>query len=68
MKSMKREDILGTINDLSKTQGFYSRLKHNLEEMFENDYESFDNYLNSLEDKQFKDPVDLVMYLESESQ
>lgn len=66
MKAMKRSDILNTISDLSKTQGFYSRLKHNLEELFENDRESYDSYLNNLEDKQFKDPVDLVMYLESQ--
>ena len=66
MKAMKKSDILDTISDLSKSQGFYSRLKHNLEELFENDRESYNDYLNSLEDKQFKDPVDLIMYLESQ--
>lgn len=57
---MKKKEILQTIKDLSKAQGFYSGLYKFL---IENSEES-DEYLDMLESKNFKDPVELILYFE----
>lgn len=57
---MTRNEIINTIESLAKSQGFYSGLYLFLKE---NSKES-EEYLFMLENKNFKDPVDLIMYLE----
>ena len=61
MKTMNKEQIMGTIRSLAKGQGFYSRLLYDLSMLDEDDKEEF---LTILESKNFKDPVDLIMFLE----
>ena len=53
---MKKEQILSTIVNLSKSQGFYCRV---LEQIRENP-----TILDSLESENFADSLDLVLFLE----
>ena len=62
---MNREQIMETIRQLAHSQGSYSRLYRDLCEMREEDPDRFDKAMTMLEEKNFKDAVDLVMYLES---
>ncbi len=59
---MNREQILQAIKDLAKSQGSYLRLLHSIYSASEEDRETF---LGNLEAQNFKDVVDLVIYLES---
>lgn len=55
---MNREEIINSIKDLAKCQGFYSRLY---------DYILTDNseeFISELESQNFKDTIDLILYLE----
>ena len=56
---MKANEILETIKMLAKSQGFYGRLLNAIETS-----EEGEDILAELESKNFKDPVDLVMFLE----
>lgn len=58
---MNREEILETIRSLAKSQGFYGRLLF----VLSSDEPDAVAYLNYLEEQNFKDTVDLVMFLES---
>lgn len=62
---MTKQDIFDTIKDLSRSQGFYQRLYHSLIAMSQVDPDSYNSYLLHLQQQHFKDPVDLVIYLES---
>lgn len=53
------------IRQLAQSQGFYSRFYRDLCEMRDNEPERFDKAMEMLEEKQFRDTVDLVMYLET---
>lgn len=58
---MNREQILNTFKDLGKTQGFYQRLYETLNE----DYSEYaEEFLQKLEEQEFKDVVDMILYLE----
>ena len=57
---MNREQILEAIRDLAKSQGFYGRLLYNIE----TDPEGAERVLDNLEAQNFKDVIDLVLYLE----
>lgn len=54
---MTREEILENIRMLAKSQGFYGRILRAIEED--------DSILDTLEEQNFSDVIDLVMYLES---
>lgn len=54
---MKKEEILNNIKELSKSQGFYGRL---YEQLLDNN-----EALEYLESQNFKDVLDLIMFLES---
>ena len=56
---MKANEILEAIKMLAKSQGFYGRLLNAIETS-----EEREDILAELESKNFKDPVDLVMFLE----
>ncbi len=58
---MKKEDILKAIRSLAASQGFYDRLLR----MLTSDELDAIAYLQYLEEQNFKDTVDLVMFLES---
>lgn len=59
---MKREEIIETIKSLASSQGFYDRLYGDLMELDEDEY---DEVMTKLESQNFKDGVDLVMFIES---
>lgn len=51
---MNKEQILKTIKDLAKSQGLYGRILHNMN----------DEILEYLEEQNFENPVDLVLFIE----
>lgn len=59
---MKKEEILSAIRSLAASQGFYGRL---LFVLSSDEPYAGEAYLNYLEEQNFKDIVDLVMFLES---
>lgn len=58
---MNRNEILRAIYDLSKSQGFYGRLYRTLIELNTEDYEQV---MGNLEEQNFKDTLDLVLFME----
>ena len=56
------EMFLKTVNSLRYSQGFYSRLARDLEEMSDEDRENLKNEINS--QPKFKNAVDVVLFLE----
>lgn len=56
------EMFLECVNTLKNSQGFYSRLANDLNNMDKDQTEELKEYLNSL--PQFKDQVDVVLFLE----
>ena len=58
---MKRDEILETIRSLAQSQGSYGRLLQDLENMSK---ELYNTVMADLEAQNFKDAVDLVMYIE----
>lgn len=59
---MKKNEIMKTFKSLTKSQGFYGRIVDELESMSESNRNM---YLEGLEKQNFKDAVDLVMFMES---
>lgn len=57
---MKKEDILKAIRSLAASQGFYGRLLR----ILTSDEPDAVVYLQYLEEQNFKDTIDLVMFLE----
>lgn len=62
---MNRDEIMDNIRTLASSQGFYSRLYSSLCDMRDNDPEEFDRNMTILEEQNFGDAVDLVMFLET---
>lgn len=62
---MKRDEIMAVINGLAKSQGFYSRMAMTLGVMQTEDPAGYDRIMSELEAQNFKDSVDLVIYLET---
>lgn len=58
---MKREQILATFRSLAMSQGFYGRLLDQIDSVDEETREAF---LSDLESRNFRDAVDLVMWIE----
>lgn len=61
---MKREEILNAIKSLAKSQGFYGRLYERIMEVKEENEENFNEFMLQLENENFSDTLDLVMYFE----
>lgn len=61
---MKMNEILENIKMLSKNQGFYGRLYHQIMDYKENNPKVFERIANDLEAQNFKDTVDMIMYFE----
>ena len=59
---MKREEIMETIHNLAKSQGYYGRLLEQIKDLDSEDYEII---MHTLESQNFKEPLDLVLYLET---
>ena len=58
---MKRDEILAKIKDLAQSQGMYGRLLSDLQNMPQ---EMYNTVMENLEAQNFKDSVDLVLYIE----
>lgn len=58
---MKRDQILAAFRSLAMSQGFYGRL---LDRIYAVDEDTRENFLAELEEQNFSDVVDLVMYIE----
>ena len=58
---MKREEIMETIKTLASSQGLYSRLYRDLMAL---DEDKYNEVMTELESQNFKDGVDLIMYIE----
>ena len=58
---MKREEIMETIKSLASSQGLYSRLYRDLMAL---DEEKYNEVMTELESQNFKDAVDLIMFIE----
>lgn len=54
---MNKEEILNSVKSLAKSQGFYGRL---YEQLYDND-----EALEFLEKQNFKDIVDMILFLET---
>lgn len=57
---MNREQILESIKSLAKSKGFYGRLYKRLTD----NSEDSEIFLNVLEEQNFKDTVDLILFIE----
>lgn len=62
---MSREEIMETLIELSKSQGTYTRLVNQLLDLRDNDPIAYNDCMTELESHDFKDPIDLILYLES---
>lgn len=62
---MNREQIMETVKQFAQSQGSYGRFYRDLCEMRNNEPERFNEAMTMLEEKNFKDAVDLIMYLET---
>ena len=62
---MDREAILGAIADLARSQGFYGRLLRAIEEVREEDEERYEELMETLEEQNFGDTLDMVLYFET---
>lgn len=62
---MNENQIMKAIGSLAQCQGFYTRLYNSLSTMKECDPEDYHNVMESLVSQNFKDEIDLVMYLET---
>ena len=58
---MNEQEILDTIRDLSKSQGFYGRLLRRLQEC---DGDTYNQIMDELVAQRFNDPLDLILYFE----
>lgn len=58
---MNKEQILDAIHSLAASQGFYGRLYDTLTD----GSEQSDEFLATMEEQNFNDVVDMVMWLES---
>lgn len=59
---MKKNEIMKTFKSPAQSQGLYGRIVDELESMSE---PNRNMYLEGLEKQNFKDAVDLVMFMES---
>lgn len=61
---MKIDEILNLFRNLAMSQGFYGRLLANIEELKKNDEESYDNFVSMMENKNFQNPLDVILFVE----
>lgn len=58
------EQVIGVIKILSNSQGFYGRLLERILYLQEYEPEAFEEFKEIVENQQFKDPVDVVLFFE----
>ena len=64
---MNAVQVIEVIKDLAKSQGFYSRMWQSIQENILTDEEEYENFQQFCEQQNFKDAVDLVLFLETEN-
>ena len=57
-------DVIGVINMLSYSQGFYGRLLRDIYELKEYEPEMFMMFVDEIESQNFTNALDVVMYFE----
>ncbi len=62
---MKEKEIRYALRELAKSQGFYGRVLRRLDELQEEEPEAYASAIKKLEEQQFKDILDLVMFFET---
>lgn len=62
---MKINEILSAIRSLAQSQGFYSRLYSDLLSVKQNAPSDWADIVTVLENRNFKDTVDMVLFFES---
>ena len=62
---MKMDEIMECFRQLAQSQGFYGRVYRNLSEMKKNDPEAYTRATKDFESRNWHDPVDMIMDLES---
>ena len=62
---MKRDEIIQIISQLSMSQGFYGRILARINELKRRDYDAYEDIMTKLENQNFRDSIDLVMFFES---
>lgn len=61
---MNRLEIMETFAMLARSQGSYTRMYNALREMEADQPDDYDQLMTQLEEENFKDAVDLIMYVE----
>ena len=61
---MDRAEIIATIRNLANVQGFYGRVYRALLDLQENNPEGYELTMRVLEEQNFEDATDLVLYFE----
>ena len=61
---MKMKEIMDTIASLAQSQGYYGRLLRTIRECQQKDPAAYARLTNELEAQNFRDPVDLILYIE----
>ena len=64
-KTLKRDDIINIITQLSRSQGFYGRLLRRLKDLHDENPEEYDNLMTEWEEEGFTDELDLILYFET---
>lgn len=62
LKANNFKMLMSTVNTLKYSQGFYSRLARDIEELQGQDKQDFIDYINK--QPTFKDAVDVILFLE----
>lgn len=62
--TLKMNDILKVITDLSHSQGFYGRLLESINDLRDNDPDAYGELCESLEAQEFRTPLDVVLFFE----
>ena len=62
---MKINEILSAIRSLAQSQGFYSRLYSDLLSVKQSSPDEWADIVTVLENRHFKDTVDMVLFFES---
>lgn len=63
-KSYDIEDVVGLIEMLSYSQGFYGRLLEEILYIEENEPDKYEVFKGFIEKQEFKDPGDVILFFE----
>ena len=64
VKGLNIEEVVGVVEMLSYSQGFYGRLLEEILYIEENEPDKYEVFKTIIEKQEFKDPVDVVLFFE----